>query len=81
MQPESKTTILPVPDILKRLDSFIEHNDVGTIFPTAYKQVETVSSNSAWESMFWRDGKCFVQKTKVAGSGTSAQAFIEVRRI
>lgn len=31
--PKPETTILSVDDILKRLDSFIEHNDVGTIFP------------------------------------------------
>ena len=28
-----ETTILPIEDILKRLDSFIENNSVGTIFP------------------------------------------------
>jgi len=30
---ESKTTILPLTDILHRLDCFINQDDVGTIFP------------------------------------------------
>ena len=30
---KTQTTILNREDCIKRLDSFIEHNDVGTIFP------------------------------------------------
>jgi hypothetical protein len=52
-----------------------------TIFQTAYKQVETIASNSAWRAEFWKNGKHYVQETRVVGAGTSAQPITEVREL